>query len=370
MTAEDAVGAAFEAALSSWAASAPTHPEAWLSTVATRKAIDEVRRTKKTLSLDLASVAQDAEWELQSEIPDERLRLFFLCAHPALDPSIQCPLMLQLVVGMTVAEIAEIYLEPEATLAQRLVRAKRKIRDAGIPARVPDPEELPEYADSVLSAIYGLYYREWVGDAEPDGALEMAMILASLMPGHAEALGLAALIALSDCRRSARYGSEGEYIPLEAQAPAQWNFAKFELGEAYARKASQLGAPGRFQIEAAIQSAHMHRRLSGRPSWATIVGLYNQLISFAPTMGFLVGRAAALANAEGPKAALAELDRLELDRSEAVRAFAPFFATRAHVLWELDRHAEAKEMAAIAIQLTRSDPERGFLRTRFGTPVP
>jgi RNA polymerase sigma-70 factor (ECF subfamily) len=364
MTAEDAVAAAVVAALSAWPEHAPENPEAWLMSVAFRKAIDQSRRAKRLVSLDEAPETVIAMPE--EGMTDERLRLYFLCTHPALDRSLQCPLMLQLVVGMTVEEIAALYLVPAPAMAQRLVRVKRKIRDAGILPRLPEPSELAARVLPVLNAIYGLYFSEWQGSPRPAQALELATTLAELLPSHAETLGLAALIAYGDSRRDARIGPQGEYVPLDEQDTGHWNVAKIEMGEAYLRKASQLAMPGRFQWEAAIQSAHIHRRLHGAPSWAMIVRVYDRLLELAPTAGFFVGRAAALAKAEGAVVALEQLEELVLRHPDLAEAFSPYLVTRAHLLRELGRPAEAKDVAQRAMELTASGAERAYLSKTFG----
>ncbi|MFZ4508165.1 MAG: RNA polymerase sigma factor [Fimbriimonas sp.] len=366
IVAEDAVGAAIEVALTSWPKFPPVHPEAWLMAVALRKALDQTRRSRPTVSLDdISDQPVNPSFEMTTHIPDERLRLYFLCTHPALDSSLQCPLMLQLVVGMTVEQISELYLVPAPAMAQRLVRAKRKIRDAGILPRLPEAAELQERVIPVLHAIYGLYFNEWRGAPDVPQALELAMILGDLLPQHAEALGLVALNALCDSRRASRSGPLGEYIPLEEQDTSHWKVAKIELGEAYLRQASQLASPGRFQIEAALQSAHIHRRLNQGPPWSMIVQLYDRLLAHAPTAGFYVGRAAALARADGPAEGLAQLDALVQANPDLDSGFAPYLVARAHFLAELERIEEARIYAARAASLSASPAEREYLIAKF-----
>jgi RNA polymerase sigma-70 factor, ECF subfamily len=370
MSAEDAVGSAVLSALDHWPRFPPANPDSWLMAVAWRKALDQTRRTKRTVSIDeiqeLSEPADDLMLGLDSHIPDERLRLYFLCTHPALDPSVQCPLMLQLVVGMTVAQIAELYLVPTPAMAQRLVRVKRKIRDAAIAPRMPDASELPERVLPVLQAIYGLYFSEWRDGAEPHQALQLAMVLADLIPDHAETLGLVALIAFCESRRSARSGSMGEYVPLEEQDVAAWDAKRIERAEGFLRRAASLRSPGRFQLEAAVQSAHVQRRLTGSPPWETIVQLYDRLIALAPTAGFLVGRIAVVARSRGPETALKELDELRERFPDISSSFLPFLATQAHGLADLGRISEAREVARRALALTSSKAERAYFSSRFG----
>ena len=369
VTAEDAVGTAILQALEQWPTFPPVNPEAWLMTVAWRRAMDAGRTAKRTISLNDFDVECDAEpgsmLGIDDHLPDERLRLYFLCTHPALEKSIQCPLMLQLVTGMTVDQIAALYLVPAPTMAQRLVRAKRKIRDAGIQPRIPSASELHGRVMPVLDALYGLYFAEWQGLDGPHQALELAQILADLLPGDAECLGLAALIFFCESRRAARLGSNNEYIPLDDQDQRGWNLGEIERAESYLERASKLESIGRYQLEGAIQSAHTQRLRQGSPSWSTIVRLYDRLLAYAPTAGFAIGRVGAVLKAEGPGAAIVELDHFARLHPEVAESFQPYHVTRAHCLWQLGQFDGAKASARTALELTTSEPERTYLRMKF-----
>ena len=263
VTAEDAVSAAVLKALEHWQTHPPARPEAWLMTVAWRRALDSRRNVNRTIPLSSLEIEPAMPPEemlgIPDQIPDERLRLYFLCTHPALDSSVQCPLMLQLVTGMTVDQIADLYLMPAPSMAQRLVRAKRKIRDAGIQARLPNAEEIPLRVTPVLHALYGLYFNEWRRHTGPREAMELVEILADLLPNHPETLGLAALICFCESRRNARLGANGTFIPLDEQDQTTWNFDEIKRAETYLQRAAHHKSSGRYQLEAAIQSAHIQR---------------------------------------------------------------------------------------------------------------
>jgi len=369
VAAEDAVAIAIVSALEQWRSHPPANPEAWLMTVAWRKALDLRRSDRRSSPLtDLESVAapeNEPMLDISDHLPDERLRLYFLCTHPALEPTVQCPLMLQLVTGMTVEQISALYLVPAPTMAQRLVRAKRKIRDAGIQPRLPSASEVHQRVPPVLDALYGLYFSEWQGIDSPHQALELAEILADLLPGEAECLGLAALISFCESRRDARQGPRGEFIPLDDQDQRGWSLREIERAESYLERAAKLQAMGRYQLEAAIQSAHTQRLRQGSPSWATIVRLYDRLLMYAPTAGFAIGRIGAVLKAEGPAAAIVELDRFESLHPEVADSFQPCLVTRAHCLWQLGQFEEAKTYARRALTLTNSESEQTYLRMKF-----
>jgi RNA polymerase sigma-70 factor (ECF subfamily) len=369
VTAEDAVSTAVLKALKQWPEAAPANPEAWLMTVSWRRALDARRNANRTSSLhELTAEPQtdpEAMLGLIDHLPDERLRLYFLCTHPALDQSVQCPLMLQLVTGMTVEQIADLFLLPTPSMAQRLVRAKRKIRDAGIQPRLPDAGEVPKRVIPVLDALYGLYFAEWRGQDGPRQAQELSEILADLLPNHPETHGLAALICFCESRRYARQGPNGEYIPLDEQDRDHWIPTEIDRAETYLQRAAKLESPGRYQLEAAIQSAHVQRLKQGSPSWSTIVRLYDRLLLLAPTAGFAIGRIAALMKAEGALVALAQLDEFRHQNPELAENFHPYLVTRAHCLWQLGRETEAKEVAQTALRTTVNDAEKAFLSTCF-----
>jgi predicted RNA polymerase sigma factor len=371
--AEDALGDAFRAALETWPRQGvPERPEAWLLTAARSRLIDGARRAAvrtdavPTVQL-LADDAEDVV--IRPEVPDERLRLLFICAHPAIDAAVRTPLMLQTVLGLDAARVASAFCVAPATMGQRLVRAKAKIRLAGIAFELPEPRELPERLDAVLEAIYAAYGAGWddVAGADPrrrglaDEAIWLARLVVRAMPDQAETLGLLALMLHCEARRPARRGPDGAYVPLSEQDVSRWSRPLVDEAERLLHAAAALGAPGRFQLEAAIQSVHAHRAVSGRTQWQEIALLYEALVGRAPTLGALVGRGAALGHAVGPAAGLAALDAIE---ATAVNGYQPYWAVRAHLLAELGRGDEADAAYTRAIGLSEDAEARAFLLAR------
>jgi len=373
--AEDALADAFLAALRAWPRDGlPQKPEAWLLAAARNRLIDRARHQRmRDAALQSAGEAvQEAERLSEAPVfPDERLKLLFVCAHPAIDAGMHTPLMLQTVLGLDAVTIAGAFLTLPATMGQRLARAKRKIRDAGIAFEVPDGDQLAPRLGAVLQAIYAAYGSGWddVAGADPrrrgltDEALWLARVLTGLLPHEPEARGLLALILYCEARRPARRAADGSYVPISEQDTGLWARGLIDEAERALAGAARQGRAGRFQIEAALQSAHVER-LRGRPvDWRAIALLYEGLVRLAPAVGALVGRAAAVAEAYGPGDALALLDDIPDD---AVKAYQPYWAVRAHVLQRLGRRHAASEAFDRAIGLTEDEAIRRFLWARRG----
>jgi RNA polymerase sigma-70 factor (ECF subfamily) len=377
-SAEDCLAEAFAQALRSWPdTGVPSNPAAWLLTVARNRQRDVRRSAAHRLSDPLDDVvrgdarrgAHDGALSTMQEldpdaIPDRRLALLFVCAHPAIDPAVRTPLMLQVVLGFDAGQIASAFVVPTAAMAQRLVRAKRRIHDARIPFVVPERGQMAERIAPVLEAIYGAYAIDFplVAGTEPRDSLAaeshyLAATLADLLPDEPEALGLAALISLSLARHPAR-GTGDELVPLDEQDPSLWDAELIALGERYLRRAHALGRVGRFQIEAAIQSVHCARATSGATDWRALRTLHAALLSIAPTLGARVARAAAVGRVEGARAGLEALDAIE---DEAAARFQPAWAARAHLLAEAGRASEAVAAYERAISLTTDNRARRYL---------
>ena len=373
--AQDALSEALVAALENWPTNGvPDKPEAWLLHVARNRLIDasrreQTRRNAEPLLLQLAEEAEATTTERES-FPDERLKLLFVCAHPAIDVAARTPLMLQVVLGIDAAKIASAFLVSPAAVSQRLVRAKTKIRDAGIPFRVPDLPELTERLSFVLDAIYAAFTTGW--DCLPDvasthralasEAIALGRVLVQLMPAEPEALGLLALMLHCEARREARFSSTGEFIPLDQQNTARWSVDLTEEAEKFLRTAAGFGRTGHYQLEAAIQSIHAARAKSGNIDWQEIALLYEGLVRFAPNIGASVGRAVALAQAGNPSAGLNALDALP---QSTVVNYQPFWAARGHLMELLNRKDEASRAFARAASLTDDPALRDYLFKRI-----
>src|ERR1700736_4943983 len=318
--AEDALSEAFASALADWPRNGcPSNPEGWLLTVARRKTIDifRGRRRHEIAAEELKVMAEGLDAAAAyAEIPDQRLALMFACAHPAIEAGVRAPLMLQVVLGLDAKTIASAFLTSPAAMGKRLVRAKDKIRQAGIPFRVPEREELPGRLDTVLDAIYAAFTEGWTDAGGMDVArrdlTEEAMFLAKLavelLPEEAEALGLLALMLHAEARRRARRQASGEYVPLAEQDPALWDSQMIDEAEALLRRASALGSIGRYQLEGALQSAHAYRCRTGHANWAEVVQLYDALFALAGSAVVAIKRALAIAEVHGAGAALAAME--------------------------------------------------------------
>ncbi len=374
-SAEDALSNALIAALETWPRNGvPQNPEAWLLTTARRSFIDLVRHrqvaeaSEPTLAL---LRGESREMIVTAEFPDERLKLLFVCAHPAIDPAMHTPLMLQTVLGVEAARIAHAFLISPTTMGQRLVRAKTKIRDGGIRFEIPDEGELPQRLDAVLEAIYAAFGIGWddMAGADQRGrdlaeeAIWLARVLLQLMPAEAEVHGLLSLMLHCEARRAARRSPDGRYVPLSEQDCQKWSLLLMEEAERHLGEAARGSRAGRFQLEAAIQSVHAERAQSGRIHWNAIIMFYEQLIRISPTLGTRCGYAAAVAEAKGAEAGVTMLDRIDPDE---ISAYQPYWAVRAHLLQRLGKTLEALEAFDRAIGLTEDPAVRQFLLQRRG----
>ncbi|MER9553667.1 RNA polymerase sigma factor [Mesorhizobium sp. M0322] len=370
--AEDALADAFAAALERWPRTGvPEKPEAWLLAVARRRRVDAVRRrlTSEAGREHLKLIAQEAEARMTEEdLPDDRLRLMFACAHPAIESSVRSPLILQTVLGFDAATIASAFLVSPATMGQRLVRAKTRIRETGIPFRVPERAELGERLDAVLEAIYAAFAEGW---SDPAGTetrrrnlategIWLGRLVASLLPEEPEALGLLSLMLFAEARRTARRDAAGDFVPLAEQDCLLWDRALIDEAEALLSHAAAKGVIGRYQLEAAVQSAHAARRLTGRTDWAAIQELYDALLSIAGSPVVAINRAVAIAEAEGAVAGLAALYVLGDDKR--LDEYQPYWAARAGLLARLGQVPQACEAYDRAIGLERDPAVRRFLQ--------
>ncbi len=364
--AEDALSEALLKALTVWPRDGvPQNPEAWLLTTARNSIIDFFRHQRIVLDSEpnlLLLTQNSAEDPLETNYPDERLKLLFVCAHPAIDPAMHTPLMLQAVLGLDAVRISGAFLVSPKTMGQGLVRAKTKIRDGGIRFEVPERRALRRRLDAVLEAIYAAFGIGWddMAGADQHGrglaeeAIWLARVLLEQMPGEAEVQGLLALMPHCEARRAARRDQDGRYVPLSEQDPKLWSLPLVEEAERYLAEASKYGRPGRFQLEAAIQR---------RVEWKAIVQFYAQLIRMSPTIGRQTGYAAALAEADGTEHGLAVLDSMDRD---SVSAYQPYWAVRAHLLQRLGRTAEASDAYDRAIGLAEDPAIRQFLLKKRG----
>ncbi|HEY2617676.1 MAG TPA: DUF6596 domain-containing protein [Acetobacteraceae bacterium] len=367
--AEDALADAFAAALVDWPASGiPRSPEAWLLAVARRRVIDGARRrrTRAHAAEHLRLLAE--EWGESMDaaaIPDDRLALMFACAHPAIDPAIRAPLMLQTILGFDASAIASAFLVSPATMGQRLVRAKSKIRQAGIPLRVPERAEMPERLDAVLAAIYAAFAGGWLNATRrnlAEEALWLGRLVVALLPDEPEAIGLLALMLHAEARHAARRDAEGTYIPLAEQDTTQWDAGLTEEAEDLLLRASALGLIGRYQLEAAVQSAHAARRLTGQTDWTAIERLYAALSAITDSPVVAINHAVAVAEARGAEAGLACLDALATDTR--LTGYQPYWAARAELLSRLGESHTADQAYQNAIGLEPDPAVRDFLLRR------
>jgi len=382
--AEDALADAFERALRTWPSQGvPRNPDAWLLTVARNRLRDEWKSARAQRAVPLDSVTpgggdRDALAYLDDidldAIPDRRLELMLVCAHPAIERAVRTPLMLNTVLGFTAEQVGRAFSVPTATMATRLVRVKKRIKAAGIPFRIPDRADLPARMASVLEAVYGAYVIDWSTGPQarelPSEALHLAEVLTVVVPGDPEARGLAALIELSMARAPARADADGRFVPLAEQDPALWNQDLIGRAHEHLRAAHAQGQLGRFQLEAAIQAVHCARGRDGTTDWPALLPLHRVLHAVAPSLGSGVALAAVTAEVDGPAAGLAVLDALLAEAGEPASRFQPAKATRAHLLDQLGRKEEAVAAYESAISLTYDTAERQYLEQRRDRAAP
>lgn len=368
--AEDALSEAFAAALRMWPVDGvPDNPDAWLLTVARRRQTDSLRRrqtrTAGEAHLTLIADELDAAAREGELVLDRRLALMFACAHPAIERGMRAPLILQTILGLTAEDISAAFLIPPGTMGQRLVRAKTRIKDAGIPFAIPEKQDLAERLDAVLDAIYAAYSKGWSEIGElgvpviAEEALWLGRLLVSLLPTEPEAKGMLALMLYAEARRPARRAADGGYVPLEQQDTSLWDDSQVGLAESLLHDANKAGPSGRYQLEAAIQSAHIARRLSGIGNWPVIVRLYDFLLVITRSPVVTLNRAVALAETDGAQAALAEIEPLAADKR--MTGYQPYWAALGHLRARTGQRIQAAEAFTVAIGLTTDLAVRDYL---------
>jgi predicted RNA polymerase sigma factor len=372
--AEDALSEAFVSALVDWPRNGcPSNPEAWLLTVARRRVIDMARRRRHedvaTEQLKLLVDGLKAARE-DTDIPDHRLALMFACAHPSIESGIRAPLILQILFGLNATTIASAFLMSPATMGQRLVRAKNRIRQAGIPFRIPEREELPGRLDAVLDAIYAAFAEGWTDPGGTDvarrdlavEAIFLGSLVTDLLPQEPEGLGLLALMLHAEARRRARRNAQGEYVPFAEQDTSLWDSQMIEAAESLLLRASRLGSIGRYQLEGALQSAHVCRRIKGHSNWPAVVQLYDALFDLTGSTVVAINRALAIAETHGADAALQAMPEIPTD--PRLTEYQPYWSTRAELLARIGANDEARHSYEIAIGLERDAAVSRFLQGR------
>ena len=373
---EDALAEAFASALAVWPVEGtPVNPEGWLVTAARRKMIDAARKRQNAEAASATLALMDEELQAaaaEPSMPDRRLMLMFACAHPAIDAAIRAPLMLQTILGLDAAAIASAFLVSPTAMGQRLARAKAKIRLAGVPLRVPDAEDLPGRLAAVLDAIYAAFAYGWdeAFSDDPRGrnlaveAIWLGRVVVALAPAEPEAKGLLSLMIAAHSRRAARRDADGRYVPLGEQDVRLWDKGAIAEAEALLRSASLSSSPGRFQIEAAVQSAHLSRAVTGKTDWPAIATLYSGLFAMTGSPVVAVNRAAAVAESEGAAAGVALLDAV---RASGLEGFEPYWVARAELCRRTGALGEAARAYEIAIGLQADPAARAFLAARLSS---
>jgi RNA polymerase sigma-70 factor (ECF subfamily) len=366
-SAEDLLAEAFAAALEQWPSQGvPNNPDGWLVTVAKRRHFDLLRRGQTQLNGEPYLVATEIEEasHLSEELPDRRLALMFACAHPLIERGARAPLILQTVLGITAKAVASAFLVSPASMSQRLVRAKAHIKESGIPFSVPDQNEMPERLDAVLEALYAAYSTGW-DDAQ--GASELApeaiwlsSLISTLLPDEPEAKALLAIMLYAEARRDARRDARGCYVPIYLQDVALWDRTQISNAEKLLHACNRSGPTGRYQLEAAIQSAHIAQRLTGANCWPAILSLYDHLVSLTNSPVAVLNRAAALAEISGPDAALAELRAISTDKR--ILGYQPYWATLGHLNLRAGNIETGREALRVAIGLSTDNAVRQYLR--------
>ena len=370
---EDALAEAFERALALWPSEGvPKNPDAWLMRAAKNRLTDRFRHLKVVgdSRIEIEFRESERRERITDETwPDERLKLLFVCAHPAIDEAVHTPLMLQTVLGLEAKTIASSFLVSPASMAKRLVRAKAKIMEARIPFEVPSSEKLAPRLDAVLEAIYAAYGTSWdlfrgeeaSNDSLSDESLYLSEILSQLLPREPEALGLHALILFCQARHKSRRTASGAFIPLEKQDPSLWDQRMIERAEGMLHSAAVLKRLGRFQLEAAIQSAHVARIQNGADNWASVVQLYDAVVSLSPSTGAQLARVSAILEASGAAAAETQLARLESEHESTLRSYQPYWALKAEIQIRSGLLAEAKQSLQTAVGLSIDPGLRSYL---------
>jgi len=372
-SAEDLLAEAFAAALEQWPTQGvPSNPDGWLVTVAKRRHLDHLRRGQVRMNAEpdlqmLASEIEDAS-RTSEDLSDRRLALMFACAHPLIEPGATAPLILQAVLGITAKAIASAFLVSPGSMSQRLVRAKAHIKASGIPFSVPEQNDMPGRLNAVLEALYAAYSTGW--DEAHEGASELApeaIWLASLivksLPEEPEAKALLAMMLYTQARRNARRDQEGCYVPIDQQDSSLWDATQIANAENLLHACNRSGPTGRYQLEAAIQSAHIAQRLTGANCWPAIVALYDHVISMTNSPVAVLNRAAALAEVAGPDAALAELSGISTDKR--MLGYQPYWATLGHLKLRTGNTKAGCEALRIAIGLSTDNAVRQYLRLRL-----